>query len=190
MEDDVKASPIDRSVGSRLRELRLERKLSAREVAEAAQVSPSYLSRLEHGKVSPTVATLARVVQAIGESVARLFGDPEAGPVVRRASRRVVRNRGAVDEIVTPVSATRLEVLDTRVAPGAGSGPEPYHHPGDEECVLVLEGALTIWLGDPSQEHLLEEGDAITFSCRTPHRWQNPGTESARVLWVITPAGY
>ncbi|MFE7445720.1 helix-turn-helix domain-containing protein [Streptomyces chartreusis] len=190
MDDDVKASPIDRSVGSRLRELRLERKLSAREVAEAAQVSPSYLSRLEHGKVSPTVATLARVVQAMGESVARVFGDREAGPLVRKADRRVVHNRGAVDEIVTPVSATRLEVLETTVAPGAGSGSEPYHHPGDEECVLVLEGALAIWLGVPGQKHLLEKGDAVTFPCRTPHRWENPGTEPARVLWVITPAGY
>lgn len=185
---DGKVSQVDGAVGARLRELRRERKMSAREVAEAAKVSPAYLSRLEHGKVSPTVATLARVVQAMGESVARVFGDGETGPVVRRADRRVVHNRGVADEIVTPARAARLEVLETTIEPGAGSGEKPYHHPGDEECVFLLEGQLTVWLD--GTRHDLKEGDAVTFPCRTPHRWQNPGAGTARALWVVTPAGY
>lgn len=188
MEPDENGAPINGAVGERLRQLRREHKLSAKEVADAAQVSPAYLSRLEHGKISPTVATLARIVQAMGESVGRLFGDDQAGPLVRRADRRVVHNRGVADEIITPARATRLEVLETIVEPGAGSGPAPYHHPGDEECVLVLGGRLLVWLD--GTEHDLREGDAVTFPCRTPHRWENPGDSPARVLWVITPAGY
>ncbi|HVQ60218.1 MAG TPA: XRE family transcriptional regulator [Solirubrobacterales bacterium] len=177
MSDEGNFTQVDGDVGARLRELRRERNMSAREVAEAAKVSPAYLSRLEHGKVSPTVATLVRVVGAMGESVARVFGDGEAGPLVRRADRRADRNRGVADEIVTPARAARLEVLETTIEPGAGSGEKPYHHPGDEECVLLLEGRLTVWLD--GTRHELEVGDAVTFPCRTPHRWENPGAEPA-----------
>ncbi|KAA9160538.1 cupin domain-containing protein [Amycolatopsis acidicola] len=188
MEAEESEASIDGAVGARLRRLRREHKLSAKDVADAAHVSPAYLSRLEHGKISPTVATLTRIVQAMGESVGRLFGDDTAGPLVRRADRRIVHNRGVADEIITPAMATRLEVLETTVEPGAGSGPAAYHHPGDEECVLVLDGRLLVWLD--GTEHDLREGDAVTFPCRTPHRWENPGDAAARVLWVITPAGY
>jgi len=183
------SEPVDATLGERLRALRRKHKLSARQLAEAAAVSPAYLSRLEHGKVSPTVDTLTRLVQAMGESVASVFADdPGSGPVVRRSARRTVQHHGLADQILTPTGATRLEVLETVIEPGASSGTKPYRHPGDEECVVVQEGALVMWLD--GERYDLAAGDAITFACRTPHRWANPGARSTRLLWVITPASY
>jgi len=178
-------------VGNRVRRLRHARGLSARAVAVAAGVSPAYLSRLENGKVSPTVSTLTRVLAAMDESVARLFAaeGEDIGPVVRRGDRRVVDNRGVQDYLVTPASAQRLKVMQTNVAVGAGSGAESYTHSGDEECILVLDGALRVWLG--SVRYDLAEGDSITFPCRQEHRWVNDADAVTRVLWIITPgAGY
>lgn len=184
----AKDGRIDARMGVRLRELRREHHLSAREVAERAAVSPAYLSRLENGKVSPTVATLSRVVQAMGESVGALFQNGASGPLVRRGQRRRVSNRGVADLLVTPGSALRLEVLETIIEPGAGSGEQPYSHPGDEECVLVLAGRLQVWVDEVQYD--LKVGDAVTFSCRTPHRWRNSTTAETRALWIITPASY
>lgn len=175
-------------VGARLRELRKARGLSAKEVAARAEVSGAYLSRLENGRISPTVSTLSRIVQAMGESVAQVFGADAKGPVVRKEDRRPVRNRGVDDYLVTPTRSGRLEVLETVIEPGAGSGKEDYSHPGDEECIFVLEGELRVWLEGVA--HDLSLGDAITFSCRMQHRWENPSGSVARVLWIITPAGY
>lgn len=178
----------DNVVGARLRELRKEHGLAAKDVAARAEVSPAYLSRLENGRISPTVSTLSRIVQAMGESVARVFGEDAMGPVVRKENRLPVRNRGVTDYLVTPTRSGRLEVLETVVEPGAGSGKEDYSHPGDEECILVLEGQLRVWLEGVAYDLL--PGDAITFSCRMRHRWTNLGDSVARVLWIITPAGY
>lgn len=186
--DPSQTETPDNAIGARLRELRQERGLAAKEVAARAEVSPAYLSRLEHGKISPTVATLSRIVQAMGESVARVFGDTAAGPVVRKGDRLPVHHRGVADYLVTPTRSGRLEVLETIVEPGAGSGKEDYSHPGDEECILVLDGQLRVWLEGVPYDLLT--GDAITFSCRMPHRWMNLGDSVARILWIITPAGY
>lgn len=127
-------------------------------------------------------------MQALGEPVAVLFGADSHGPVVRAADRELVRSHGVDDYRVTPSSATRLEVLETQVAPGGGSGKHPYNHPGDEECIVILEGGLTVWLGDT--EYQLAVGDAVTFACRIPHRWANHSQHTTRALWIITPASY
>lgn len=180
----------DGAVGPRLRQLREQKALSARQVAELAGVTPAYLSRLENGRVSPTVATLARLVAAMGETMATLFSERPGAQeaVVRRAERHLMRSRGVLDSQVTPGWAKRLEVLESLVEPGHGSSKDLHTHAGDEECVLVLEGELDLFLG--SEHHHLEVGDSATFDSRVPHRWRNPSSGPARVLWIITPASY
>jgi transcriptional regulator with XRE-family HTH domain len=180
----------DGEVGPRLRQLREQKGMSARQVADGAGLSPAYLSRLENGRISPTVATLARLVAAMGETMATLFSEPP-GPdevVVRRDARHLMRSRGVLDSQVTPGWAKRLEILESLVESGQGSSDSLHTHAGEEECVLVLEGELELYLG-PDRHHLLT-GDSATFDSRTPHRWRNPTGTQARVLWIITPATY
>lgn len=177
-------------VGPRLRQLREQKGVSARQVAQLAGLTPAYLSRLENGRVSPTVATLARLVAAMGETMATLFSEPPGSHenVVRRADRHLMRSRGVLDSQVTPGWAKRLEILESLVEPGQGSSDALHTHAGEEECVLVLEGVLDLYLG--SERFHLEVGDSATFDSRTPHRWRNPSDEQSRVLWIITPASY
>jgi quercetin dioxygenase-like cupin family protein len=99
-----------------------------------------------------------------------------------------VTKRGVEDQILTPPSARRLEVFETILEPGADSGDDYYEHPGDEEFIVVLEGALQVWLNGCPYE--LARGDSITFPCLQPHRWANLSDGVTRVFWVITPAGY
>lgn len=181
-------SGLDSLVGARLRALRRGKGLAAKDVAARAGVSPGYLSRLENGHISPTVSTLTRVVQAMGESIVNVFGEAEAGPVVRRDDRILIRNRGADDYLVTPTRTGKLEVLETVVEPGGSSGAQHYTHAGDEECIVILDGWLRVWLD--GVQHDLNVGDSITFPCGVPHRWSNPGDVPARAHWIITPAGY
>ena len=186
---DKPPSEAPSGVGARLRAARLTKGWSARQLAARADVTPAYLSRLETGQLSPTVSTLSRVMQALGEPVAVLFQGPDdPGPLVRREQRRVIRSHGVEDELLSPTRTGRLEVLETLVAPGGGSGSEPYSHPGEEECIVVLSGVLQVTVSDVTYD--LEPGDALTFSCRSPHAWANPGQVDARALWIITPAGY
>jgi len=64
--------------GSRLRMLRLRRRLSIRRTAALARVTPSYLSRIERGRLPPPsremTARLARVLQTDPEALIALTG--------------------------------------------------------------------------------------------------------------------
>jgi transcriptional regulator with XRE-family HTH domain len=181
--------PVSPAVGQRLRAARLAKGMSARQLASLADVTPAYLSRLENGQLSPTVSTLSKVMQAMGQPVADLFhGADETGPLVRAGERRIIRSHGVADELLSPTRSGRLEVLETVVSPGAGSGDEPYSHAGDEECIVLLTGTLDVQVQDV--RYVLQPGDALTFNCRVPHAWHNAGTVEVRALWIITPAGY
>ncbi len=180
----------DGQVGPRLRHLREQKGLTARQIAERAGVTAAYVSRLENGRVSPTVATLGRLVSAMGETMATLFAEAadSEGSVIRHDQRHRMRSCGVLDSQVTPAWATRLEILESLVEPGHGSSDRLHTHAGDEEVVLVLEGELDLWLG--SERHRLGVGDSATFHCRTPHRWRNPCSTPSRMLWIISPANY
>jgi transcriptional regulator with XRE-family HTH domain len=178
-------------LGARIRAIRERAGRSLRAVAEAAGVSESFLSQVERGVASPSVASLRRVAEALGESVGALFQGPAlGGRVVRVADRRrlVHPQRQWEDVLLTPASARRLQVILSTIEAGGGSGDEPYAHGSDEECVIVLAGRLEFWVED--EQHFLEKGDALLFESRRMHRNRNPGPDKAEVLWILTPPSY
>lgn len=60
-------------IGSRLRELRLQRGLKLTAVAKAAGISQSSLSFIETGVNNPTVETLARILDVLGITLYDFF---------------------------------------------------------------------------------------------------------------------
>jgi transcriptional regulator with XRE-family HTH domain len=184
-------TPIEVDLGARIRALRLARGLTLRRLAADAGVTESFLSQVERGVASPSIASVQRIARALGQSIAELFAaDERAGSVVRAAERRrvVYQGLGAIDEFLTRSTDGKLQVILSTIEPGGGTGDEAYTHDSDEEVVIVLEGALDLWVG---QEHYrLEAGDAVTHASRIPHRNTNPGPGVARVLFCITPPSF
>jgi transcriptional regulator with XRE-family HTH domain len=184
-------SSADVELGRRIRAIRKTKGFSLRVVSSDAEVSEGFLSQVERGKASPSVASLRRICQALGEPMSALFTDgDEAGQdeaLVRVGDRRrVFRPDGSADYMVTPRSARKLEVHHNVIAPGRSSGPELYTHAGDEECVLVLEGILVVRSG--VREYVLNAGDSLLLDPKLGHGFMNPGTVPSTALWMITPA--
>lgn len=69
------------------------------------------------------------------------------------------------------------------MAPGGRSGKDPTSHLG-EEFGLVFEGTVSFTLGE--DVHHLERGDSVSFSSDTPHLWENPGPEAAKIA-IVSP---
>lgn len=68
-------------IGKRLKESRMAAKLTQEKVAEAADITTVYLSKIENGKVTPTLDTLGAVCAAVnadlGYVLVRLSVQPE-----------------------------------------------------------------------------------------------------------------
>ena len=184
-------TPIEVDLGARIRALRLARGETLRKLAAEAGVTESFLSQVERGVASPSIASVQRIARALGTSIAELFAtDDRAGIVVRAGDRRRVVYQGldAIDEFLTRATDGKLQVIMSTIQPGGGTGDEAYTHDSDEEVVVVLEGVLDLWVGP--EHYRLETGDAVTHSSRVPHRNTNPGPGAARVLFCITPPSF
>jgi transcriptional regulator with XRE-family HTH domain len=181
--------PLD--VGERLRAIRLLRRRTLREVADAAGVSESFVSQIERGRSSASVATLQRLAAAVGIEISDLFADERpAGPSVLRRQERQLLEWGHLGRkaLLTPKPFNSLEVVAAAFDPGGSTGDEPYTHGDSEELLLVLAGRVHLQLG--SELFDLSHGDSVNYRSSTPHRVSNPGDEPAEVLFVISPPSY
>jgi len=120
-----------------------------------------------------------------GRSPARPGHAPPADGryVVRRGGRAVIDIEGGVRwERLTRATLDHLDFFELVYEPGAESHPRQYTHPGTE-MVLVMSGCLEITIG--FERYRLEPGDSIDFPSSMPHRYVNPGSETARAVTVI-----
>lgn len=95
MTEDAKTFDL----GRRLEAARLIRGLTQSELARRAGLAPSYLSRLENGKVQPTFRTVLHIVRVMGADF-----DELVGPAPRKG-----KARGACP--VTPKGQCLLDMM-------------------------------------------------------------------------------
>ena len=86
---------------------------------------------------------------------------------------------------VLPTAGARVSVLESLLEPGASSG-ERQMSDRSEQGGYVLEGQLTLWLGEDESSATLHAGDAFQVPSYARLRYANQGDSPARVLWIYT----
>ncbi len=100
-------------------------------------------------------------------------------------SQEIVKvGRMEVRYLVDGARTGGLGVFEMTVPAGAHA-PPPHSHPGNEECVYVLEGTLRYSVDDTSRD--LGPGDWMSTPRGSVHSFANPGSETARALVMLTP---
>jgi len=177
-------------VGARLRQERVRRGLTIDQVATASDLTKGFVSQLERGETSASLASLTRLAAALGLELSRLFERASASlGVVRKDERFPVYTggEGAEDYQITPASERRVQLFDTTVEPGGNAGEELYSLEGDVVVAYVLSGRLEFRF--EGETLLLEEGDSITYMSSQPHTWANPSsTDRTHFLFFCAPA--
>ncbi|HEX4125503.1 MAG TPA: XRE family transcriptional regulator [Tepidisphaeraceae bacterium] len=181
------AQAVTESLGGRLHAMRESRGWTLENLADRAELSRAYLSRLEGGDRQPSLAALCAIAGAFGVSVAALFEQPDPAQ-----DCIIVRKQGAVARTVNhlefvPLSASTQPFNLRPIAvtiPAHRPGDETYQHDG-EEWVHVLSGQVRLAIdGD---EHVLEPGDSAHFNSRRPHRLSALGGNDAQIILVACP---
>jgi mannose-6-phosphate isomerase-like protein (cupin superfamily) len=175
-------------IGEQVRRLRLERGLSVRGFAAQTGFSPSFISQLENGQVTPSLGSLQKIAETLkvtlGEFFSATAGEAEDDLIVHATERRRLDSTWTDAHLEALGSMTRSRRLEPVLAvfgPGGKSGKHVHSH-SREEFAFVLKGRVTLTLGDEESE--LRAGDAVTLPARAPHRWENRGKETVEVLMV------
>lgn len=174
-------------VGSRLRELRMERGLSMRALARVSGLSTNALSMIERARTSPSVSTLYKIASALGVPITAFFRQESQRQeiVFRKADKRtrLPFPRGMWEGLGGEEFIGVVEPLMLTLNSGANSGKFGMVHTG-HEFVFCLSGQLEYEVED--QRYLLESGDSLIFAAQLQHRWRNPGKSTAMVLVVLS----
>ncbi|HEV2375878.1 MAG TPA: XRE family transcriptional regulator [Streptosporangiaceae bacterium] len=194
-------------MGPRLRRVRTQRGLSARELARRLGCSPSLISQIERGLSAPSVGMLYALARELATSLDFLFGvEPGSetgtagtvaegragdgatagdGLVQRAGARRCIDLASGVRwERLTPATDGRVDFLEVVYEPGGHStdSRRPLRHDG-REYGLVVSGTLHASVGFDTVE--LRAGDSLAFDSAVPHQYWNATGEAVHAIWVV-----
>lgn len=179
----------DEDLSKRLgRELRRRRKMldkTMQQVATEAGLSVGFISQLERGLSSPSLASLNNIAKALNATIEDFVASPEPSRPVSYQSERVRYSVGTVgrayEHIGRGFDGALLNACIVYVPVGWQTA--PVTHEG-EEFIYVLKGRMRYEIGGESYE--LGPNDCIHFASGEPHQSINIGEEEAAELWVGT----
>jgi transcriptional regulator with XRE-family HTH domain len=173
----------------KLKILRVQAKLTLEDLAQASNLTRSYVSKVERGVSSPSIGAAIKLAKALKVPVEELFGDPsETDPVKITRGVKAAGGGDAPTFRVVAGTSPGLRMLAFVVHPSeiAGRSHPMSHHDG-EELMYVLKGAIQLRLADRCED--LVAGDCAHFNSAVPHKMISVGRAPAQVLLVIANAG-
>ncbi|MDR7281085.1 helix-turn-helix domain-containing protein [Catenuloplanes atrovinosus] len=172
------------AVGPRLRTLRRARGITLDALAAETGLTASTLSRLETGRLRPTLEQLLPLARAHGVPLDDLVAAPPTGDP--RIHLRPVRRFGLT---IVPLTRRPGGVQAYKVIyPPAGREATTQRQTHDGyEWFYVLNGSIRFVLGE--REFVLGAGEAAEFDTRVPHWIGSAGAQPAELLTLFGPQG-
>jgi transcriptional regulator with XRE-family HTH domain len=182
------------SIGEKLRTLRLKKKVGLVDLGRHTGLSPALLSKIERGKMFPTLPTLLRIAMVFSVGLDYFFNDErkrQVVAIVRREERLRFPEKPGASEIGFdfecldfPVVERKLNAFYAEFHPLTPAKVRLHQHPGIE-VMFVTSGKLGLRIGE--SEHSLEKGDSIYFDSNLPHGYRRIGNSTCDALVVTTP---
>jgi transcriptional regulator with XRE-family HTH domain len=181
------------NIGEKIRTLRLRKKMGLVELGKHTGLSAALLSKLERGKLFPTLPTLLRIALVFSVGLEFFFREERknAVAVVRRAERQRFPDKPATNDISYFFESLDFVATERKMSayyadfqPIAPEKARVHFHPG-VEFLYVINGELALKIG--TEEYMLESGDSIYFESSIPHSYRRAGKKDCGGL-VVTVA--
>lgn len=166
------------AVGEKLRALRLRKSMGLVELGKHTGLSAAMLSKLERGKLFPTLPTLLRIAMVFGVGLEYFFSDERKRHVVAIARKkerlRFPDSPGGTsvaynfESLNFKATERKLHAFYAEFEPIAAEKSRAHQHPG-VELLYLISGKLELTIG--SEPTTLEAGDAIYFDSGVRHSY-------------------
>jgi transcriptional regulator with XRE-family HTH domain len=182
------------SIGEKLRTLRLRKSMGLVELGKHTGLSAALLSKLERGKLFPTLPTLLRIAMVFGVGLDYFFTDERKRRVVgvvRKAERVRFPERPGTQDVPYFFECLDYRATERKLSAFLADFQEqpldkikPHQHAG-VEFLYVLKGSLTLKIG--SDDYLLDAEDAIYFDSAVMHSYRRRGAKPCTGVIVTVP---
>jgi transcriptional regulator with XRE-family HTH domain len=183
----------DYRIGEKLRTLRLKKKMGLVELGRHTGLSPAMLSKIERGRLFPTLPTLLRTALVFGVGLDFFFAGARDKPlvaVVRRSQRVQLPDRPGARDVTYrfesldyPATERRFSCYYAEFFPVAAEKLRPHAHPG-VEFIYTIQGTLSVHLG--AEEYALSAGDSMYFDSTVLHAYRRSGGRTCSAVVVTT----
>lgn len=179
-------------IGARLKHARILSGVMMRELATMVDCTESMISKIESGRVMPSLPMLQRIVNALGRDLSSFFGSSPNSPgvILRNGERPIVptdpirAGSKVTYERLVPFGAGNLLEGNIHVVEPNGAKQDPITHQG-ETLGFIIEGRIELKI--ESTTYQLNAGDSFFFKNHLTNSYRNPGPDTARIIWVNTP---
>jgi len=181
-------------IGKTIREFRLARNMSIKELSKKTNLTSSLISQVERNLISPSLNSLTKISGALRVPMVSFFTEAtlKPCPITRKKQRKktvIFSSSHVIYQLLSPDPDRKIEFLSVEIEPEEDENDENelITH-GGEECGYVIKGELEVRLG--KERYRLKEGDSIYFQSRIPHRFKNTGKGKVISIWAMTPPSF
>lgn len=179
-------------VGVRIRHARVLKGLRMKDLAEKVGYDESMISKIEAGKVMPSLPMLNRIVTALDRDLASFFGlEIDEHKLVQSSKDRIRvagdalrEGRGVSYERLVPIAAGNLLEANIHVVEPGGEKTDAITHQGEATGYLI-DGELELTIDGTVYQ--MKAGDSFFFKAYLTNSYRNTGKTVARMIWVNTP---
>jgi len=182
------------SIGDKVRELRLRKKMGLVELARHTGLSAALLSKIERGRLFPTLPTLLKVALVFSVGLGYFFADDRSRhtfAVTRKKERKRFPIRPQSKDAPPFFECLDFNAIERKLNayladfPARARG-EPFAHEHEGvEFIHVLSGKLVLTMREV--ETVLNTGDSVYFDSSVAHGYHRGGKRSCTAIVITAP---
>lgn len=178
------------NIGAKVKALRLENKMTLKELGALSSLSIGFLSQFERDQTTIAIDSLAKIAKIFNVDITYFIGSKprSSSPIVRKydkADIQVLSSKFISRVLINDIEASFLPRI-IEILPNYEKDLEVdmISHEG-EEFIYVLEGILDLMIDGIT--HNLYPGDAAYISSKQHHNWLNNTNRTVKLLTINYP---
>ena len=172
---------LDVRLGRRIKEVRKGRRMTLQELSQATGLSVSYLSMLERGRSSPTVANLQRICRTVDITFHELLASLEDDKLyVPKEQRRQIFQEEDGSVLYEAISEGNRCIKSICMTVFDQEEHESARHIADESG-FVVSGSMVMMVDGVSYQ--LHAGDSLYIPANSLHSFRKSSEEPCVSIW-------
>lgn len=176
-----------KAIGTKIKEERLRRKMTLKQLSEEVGLSIGYLSQVERGYGTLSLNALEKLSKVLEVEMTDFFedaGKENSGYVVYGYQREKMQisHQTVHYSMSNQMDSLSMRPMMYELYPEQEHQEEQIFCHEEEEVLYMVEGSCIIWIS--GQEYFLNPGDCVHIPPNAQHKWRNNTTKIAKLLGV------